>query len=78
MSRDQIMEEDIKYEMVVYWSDEDGAYVVEVPELSGCMADGNTYEEAIDNTLLVIREWMETAKEIGREIPKPKGRLIYA
>ncbi|MBU3966832.1 MAG: type II toxin-antitoxin system HicB family antitoxin [Euryarchaeota archaeon] len=72
------MEEDIKYEMVVYWSDEDGVYVVEVPELPGCMADGNTYEEAIDNTLLVIREWMETAKEIGREIPKPKGRLIYA
>ena len=72
------MEEDIKYEMVVFWSDEDGAYVVEVPELPSCMADGNTYEEAIDNTLLVIREWMETAKEIGREIPKPKGRLIYA
>lgn len=72
------MEENIKYEMVVFWSDEDGTYVVEVPELPGCMADGNTYEEAIDNTLLVIREWMETAKEIGREIPKPKGRLIYA
>jgi len=72
------MEEDIKYEMVVYWSNEDGAFVVEVPELPGCMADGNTYEEAIDNTLFVIREWMETAKEIGREIPKPKGRLIYA
>jgi predicted RNase H-like HicB family nuclease len=72
------MEEDIKYEMVVFWSDEDGAYVVEVPELPGCMADGNSYEDAIDNTLLVIREWMETAKEIGREIPKPKGRLIYA
>jgi len=72
------MDEDIKYEMVVYWSDEDGAYVVEVPEFPGCMADGNTYEEAIDNIFFVIREWMETAKEIGREIPKPKGRLIYA
>ena len=72
------MEEDIKYEMVVYWSEEDGAYVVEVPELPGCKADGSTYEEAIDNTLLVVREWMETAKELGREIPKPKGRLIYA
>ena len=72
------MKEDIKYEMVVYWSDEGGAYVVEVPELPGCMADGSTYEEAIDNTLLVVREWMETAKELGREIPKPKGRLIYA
>lgn len=65
------MEEDIKYEMAVYWSDEDGAYVVEVPELPGCMADVSTYEEAIDNTLLVVREWMETAKELGGEIPKP-------
>lgn len=72
------MEEDIKYEMVVYWSEEDEAYVVEVPELPGCMADGDTYEEAIKNTLIVIREWIETAKELGRGIPKPKGRLIYA
>ncbi len=72
------MEEDIKYELVVYWSEDDDAYIVEVPELLGCMADGKTYEEAIKNTLIVIEEWIETAKELGREIPKPKGRLIYA
>lgn len=63
--------------MVVYWS-EDDAYIAEVPELPGCMADGRTYEEAIKNTLTVIKEWIETAMELGREIPKPSGRLIYA
>jgi predicted RNase H-like HicB family nuclease len=72
------MEADIKYELVLYWSEEDEAYVVEVPELPGCMADGRTYEEAIKNSLIVIKEWIETAKEIGRNIPEPKGRLIYA
>ncbi len=72
------MEAEIKYELVLYWSEEDEAYVVEVPELPGCMADGKTYEEAIKNSLTVIKEWIETSKEIGREIPKPKGRLIYA
>lgn len=72
------MEADIKYELVLYWSEEDEAYVVEVPELPGCMADGKTYEEAIKNSLTVIKEWIETAKEIGRDLPKPKGRLIYA
>jgi predicted RNase H-like HicB family nuclease len=66
------MEADIKYELVLYWSEEDDAYVVEVPELPGCMADGMTYEEAIKNSLNVIKEWIETAKEIGRDIPKPK------
>jgi len=70
--------EDIKYEIVVYWSDDDGSYIVEVPELPGCMADGKTYEEAIRNTLVIIREWIETAIELGRDIPKPRGRLIYA
>ncbi len=70
--------QEIKYEMVVYWSDDDEAYIVEVPEFPGCMADGKTYEEAIKNTLIVIKEWMETARELGREIPQPKGRLIYA
>ncbi len=69
---------DIKYELVIYWSEDDEAYIVEVPELSGCMTDGRTYEEAIKNSLTVIREWIETAKELGREIPEPKGRLIYA
>ncbi|CAG0949861.1 MAG: type II toxin-antitoxin system HicB family antitoxin [Candidatus Methanoperedens sp.] len=65
--------EDIKYEIVVYWSEDDDAYVVEVPELPGCMADGNTYEEAIKNTLVVIKEWIETARELGRNIPKPRN-----
>jgi len=72
------MEDYIKYEMIIYWSKEDDAFIVEVPELPGCMADGKTYEEAIKNALIVIREWVETAKELGREIPEPKGRLLYA
>ena len=72
------MQEDIKYELVVYWSEDDDAYIVEVPELPGCLADGKTYKEAIQNVLVVIDEWIETAKELGRNIPAPKGRLIYA
>lgn len=68
----------IKYEMIIYWSNEDKCYVVEVPELPECMADGSTYQEAISNAVIIINEWIETAKEIGRPIPKPKGRLIYA
>ncbi len=72
------MEDYIKYEMIIYWSKEDDAFIVEVPELPGCMADGKTYEEAIKNALVVIREWIETAKELGREIPELKGRLLYA
>jgi len=72
------VEDYIKYEMVIYWSKEDDTFVVEVPELPGCMADGKTYEEAIKNALMVIREWIETAQELGKEIPKPKGRLLYA
>ena len=66
------------YEMIIYWSKEDEAFLVEVPELAGCMADGATQEEALANAKTVIREWIETAKELGRDIPKPKGRLIYA
>jgi predicted RNase H-like HicB family nuclease len=67
-----------KYELVIYWSKEDDAFVVEVPELPGCMADGATYEEAVANAQTAIREWVETAKAIGRPIPQPKGRLMYA
>jgi predicted RNase H-like HicB family nuclease len=67
-----------KYEIIIYWSEEDDLYVTEVPELPGCMADGKTYEEALKNTQKIIEEWIETAKELGREIPKPKGRLMYA
>jgi len=67
-----------KYELIIFWSEEDGRYVVEVPELPGCMADGLTYEEAIKNAEVVISEWIETAQSLGRGIPKPKGRLAYA
>ncbi|MCM3869958.1 MAG: type II toxin-antitoxin system HicB family antitoxin [Pyrinomonadaceae bacterium] len=67
-----------KYEMVIFWSETDGAFVVEVPELPGCMADGSNYQEAVANAELVIQEWIDTAKEDGRSIPEPKGRLIYA
>lgn len=67
-----------KYEIIIYWSDEDDAYIVEVPELPGCMADGKTYIEAVQNAEVIIAEWIETAKELGREIPEPKGKLMYA
>jgi len=68
----------IKYEMIIYWSEEDQAFIVEVPELPGCMADGKTYSEAVKNAEKIIAEWIETAKKLGRPIPKPKGRLMYA
>lgn len=69
---------DSKHEMVIYWSQEDGAFVVEVPELPGCMADGATYDEAAANAQVIIREWLETATQLGRPIPQPKGRLVFA
>ena len=68
----------IRYEMIICWSREDGAFIAEVPELPGCMADGSTYREAVDNAEVVIQEWIETARELGRPIPQPKGRLIFA
>lgn len=67
-----------KYEVIVYWSEEDGAFIAEVPELPGCAADGANYQEAINNVEIIIGEWIETAREIGRTIPIPKGRLAYA
>ena len=67
-----------KYEIIIYWSKEDDAFIAEVPELPGCMADGSTYQEALANAEVVISEWLETAREIGRSIPEPKGRLVYA
>ncbi len=67
-----------KYEMIIYWSEEDSAFVVEVPELPGCMADGPTYSAAVANAQVIIDEWLETAAELGRPIPQPKGRLAYA
>jgi len=68
----------VKYELIIYWSKSDQAFIVEVPELPGCMADGQTYVEAVINAEIIIREWIETAQELGRDIPTPKGRLIYA
>jgi predicted RNase H-like HicB family nuclease len=67
-----------KYELNIYWSDEDQAFIAEVPELPGCAADGKTYKEAVEKVEGIIQEWIETAKELGRPIPKPKGRLKYA
>lgn len=67
-----------KYEVIIYWSEEDGAFIAEVPELPGCMADGMTYQEALSNTEVIIREWLETARQLKRPIPIPKGRLIFA
>jgi len=68
----------IRYEMIVYWSDADEAFLVEVPELPGCMADGTTYEEAVANAQTVVAAWIEQAEAMGRPIPAPKGRLMYA
>lgn len=67
-----------KYEVIVYWSDEDEAFIAEVPELPGCMADGSTYEEAIKNVQLIIAEWIEEATRLNRKIPEPKGKLAFA
>ena len=67
-----------KYEIIVFWSVEDGRFVAEVPELPGCMADGETYEQAVQNAQIIISEWIEPAKSLNREIPEPKGRLAYA
>ena len=67
-----------RYEIILYWSDEDEAFVAEVPELPGCMADGETYQEALANAEVIMQEWIETARELGRPIPEPKGRLIFA
>ncbi len=66
-----------KYEVIIYWSDEDRAFIAEVPELPGCAADGNTYAEALANVEVIIREWIDTATELGRPIPQPKGRLVF-
>ena len=67
----------IKYEVILYWSAEDDAFIAEVPELPGCMADGATYREALENVEQIAQEWLETARELGREIPVPKGKLVY-
>ena len=68
----------IKYELIIYWSDEDQSFIAEVPELPGCMADGDSYEQAVANAQAVIEEWIETALELGRPVPEPRGRLMTA
>ncbi|MBD5168885.1 MAG: type II toxin-antitoxin system HicB family antitoxin [Oscillibacter sp.] len=68
----------MKYEIILYWSEDDNAYIAEVPELAGCMADGSTAKEALHNVELVAQEWIETARELGKPVPVPRGRLKYA
>ena len=72
------MDANVKYEIILYWSKEDEVFIAEVPELPGCAADGATYQEALAQAEVVIREWIETARELGRPIPAPRGRLLYA
>jgi predicted RNase H-like HicB family nuclease len=67
-----------KYEIIIYWSQEDNSFIAEVPELAGCKADGESYAEALQNAEVVIAEWIETATSIGRTVPIPKGKLMYA
>ena len=67
-----------RYEVIIYWSKEDGAFIAEVPELPGCAADGATSQEALSNGEVIIKEWIENARELGRTIPEPKGRLMFA
>ena len=72
------MHDNVRYEIILYWSKEDQAFIAEVPELPGCVADGETYHEALANAEVVIGQWIETAIELGRTIPEPRGKLIYA
>jgi len=67
-----------KYEVIIYWREQDHAFIAEVPERPGCAADGKTYRQALANVEVVIREWIETARDLGRPIPTPKGRLVFA
>jgi predicted RNase H-like HicB family nuclease len=72
------MQADPRYEVIIYWSAEDDAFIAEVPELPGCAADGPTYEAALANVRVIINEWIDTARQLGRTIPEPRGRLLYA
>jgi predicted RNase H-like HicB family nuclease len=76
--RQSCLQADPRYEVIIYWSAEDDAYIAEVPELPGCAADGSTYEAALANVRVVISEWIETAQQLGWAIPEPRGRLLYA
>lgn len=68
----------LRYEIILYWSEEDQAFIAHVPELPGCAADGKTYQEALQNVEIIMQEWIETAEELGRTIPKPRQRLMSA
>jgi len=72
------MSKPYRYEIILYWSKTDEAFIAEVPELPGCAADGATYQKALAAVEVVIGEWIETAKELGRPIPEPRGRVMYA
>jgi len=72
------MKPEFRYEIIMYWSEADQAFIAEVPELPGCAADGPTYREALTAIEAVIGDWIETARDLGREIPPPRGRLLYA
>ena len=67
-----------KYEVIIYWSEDNQAFIAEAPELPGCMAGGSTYQQALSNLEIIISEWIETARELGRSVPQPRGRLLYA
>jgi predicted RNase H-like HicB family nuclease len=68
----------VKYEIIIYWNNDDNLFIAEVPELAGCKADGNSYAQALQNAEVIINEWIETANSLGRSIPEPKGKLMYA
>lgn len=68
----------MKYEVIIYWSEEDKTFIAEVSELAGCLADDATYQEALANAEIIIQEWVEIARDLGRKIPEPRGRLIFA
>jgi predicted RNase H-like HicB family nuclease len=68
----------LKYEVIIYWSEDDGAFIAEMPELAGCAADGASPQEALENIQVVAREWIETARQLRRPVPEPKGRLMFA
>jgi len=73
-----VAQSEFRYEIIIYWSEEDQAFIAEVPELPGCAADGATYQEALAQAEVVIEEWIETATQMGRPIPAPRGRLLFA
>ena len=72
------MKPEHSYEVILYWSERDDAFIAEVPELPGCAADGPTYAAALDAVQVIIGEWIETARELGRPVPEPRGRLLFA